>query len=193
VLGLHEDCVHPLHEVRTFSPGDDRDAIRRHQRSGVAAELETDRLLAADLLEPSPLQERSRRVVAFPRLELEAVLAEAPGQPRHFGEEGGADPGPAPVRHDGHVGGGEALGRALDETASDRLVGQPGDEEDQPSCGRVSGMPEVGDLRAGVGIDDLPDGDQRLEILVGLGRRDDELRQLGCVHWLSSSGEVVRA
>jgi hypothetical protein len=54
-------------------------------------------------------------------------------------------------------------------------------------------MPEVRDLRAGVGIDDLPDGDQRLEILVGLGRRDDERDSSTVCMGLSSFGEVLKA
>jgi hypothetical protein len=77
------------------------------------------------------------------------------------------------------------VGDRLDERARDGLVTQPGDEVGQGVV-RLEVEAEVLDLGMRLRGDEAPDVDHRLEIGVGLGRRNRELRELECVHVMSS-------
>ena len=150
-----------------------------------------DRFFAADLRESPPLEERTRSVVALPCLNLKAVLSERAGAPGDFGEQGRADPHASPFREDRDVALGERLGRAFDEAAGDGLLAETGKEERETGSRRSQGMAEVRDLRSDLRVGAHPNCNERLEVLVRVGRRNDELRELEFVHGLSSFGEVL--
>ena len=85
---------------------------------------------------------------------------------------------------DGDVGGRDRA-PGLDEGAGDRLLVNPRDEVVELLLG-VEVVAQVLDGRMSLGRDEAADVDHHLEIGIGLGRRDRELRELVCVHVMSS-------
>jgi len=129
-------------------------------------------------------EKRTRLDVALLDLSLERLLTERARASRDLGEHRRADAPPAVLREHRDVGERQARPR-LDEPAGDRRIADAGDEVRKIGL-RVEVVPKARDSRPGLRRDEPSYVDHRLEIGVGLGRRDRELRELECRHGVSS-------
>jgi len=174
LLRLDRNRVHRVEQIRLFDARDDADPFGRLDRGFLdARELEHDSLLAAYAAEAAPHEELERIGVALTHLELDAALAKVPCAGRDVREQRGADASAPSLRHDRDVPDCELRPR-LDEAAADRLLAEAREQVDQIRVGRPV-EPQNLDRRPDIGVNAAANGNQRLEVRVGLGRRKHEL------------------